>query len=87
MTMQKTPVRVNDGARTEFEHVHEKVSDLVLITRQNGEFRRNYGPWLGAFLYLRSMNAARPRSVLWSGLFALGTALVGLWLKYGWPFT
>jgi hypothetical protein len=32
-----------------------KYSDLVEIAKRNGEFRKNYGPWLGAFLYLRSI--------------------------------
>lgn len=36
-------------------------SDLVEIARRNGDFRRNYGTLIGAFLYLRSLNAARGR--------------------------
>jgi hypothetical protein len=60
-------------------------SDLVEIAKRNGEFRKNYGPFIGAFLYLRSINAARPRSFWWSGLFSVGTVLGGIWLKYGWP--
>jgi hypothetical protein len=47
-------------------------SDLVEIAKRNGDFRKNYGPWLSAFLYLRSLNAARPRSFWWSGWLHLG---------------
>jgi hypothetical protein len=39
-------------------------SDLVAIAKRNGEFRRNYGPWLGAYLYLKSTpvwQRAKPR--------------------------
>ena len=59
-------------------------SDLVEIARRNGDFRRNYGIVLGAFLYLRSLSAARGRSFFWLGLtFAFSTLLA--WLgKLGW---
>ena len=43
-------------------------SDLVEIARRNGDFKRNYGTILGAFLYLRSLSAARARSFGWVGL-------------------
>ncbi|MCC8943926.1 hypothetical protein H8A97_02105 [Bradyrhizobium sp. Arg62] len=58
-------------------------SDLVEIARRSGEFRKHYGVVLGAFLYLSSISAARPRSIWWSGVL---TALVGataLWIKSG----
>jgi hypothetical protein len=60
-------------------------SDLVEIARRNGDFRRNYGKFLGAFLYLRSLNAARGRPFTWAG-FALGLLAVALpWItKPGW---
>jgi hypothetical protein len=58
-------------------------SDLVEIAKRNGDFRKNYGPLLGAFLYLRSVDAAvRRGSFLRKLLIAIGTAAVGLWLKY-----
>ena len=56
-------------------------SDLVEIARRSGEFRKHYGVVLGAFLYLSSISAARPRSIWWSGVL---TALIGaavIWLK------
>jgi hypothetical protein len=59
-----------------------KYSDLVEIAKRNGDFRDNYGPWLGALLYWLSIKATRPRSFLWTGLIAAGTVVGGLWLKY-----
>ncbi len=59
----------------------EPLSDLVEISKLNGDFRRNYGKLIGACLYLYSINAARGRSFLWNGfLFALASG--GLtWLR------
>ena len=56
-------------------------SDLVEISKLNGDFKRNYGKWIGAYLYLRSLSAASGRPLAWSGLlFALASA--GLtWLE------
>ena len=50
-------------------------SDLVEIAKRNGDFRKNYGLLVGAFLYLRSINAARPRLFWWQG-FMTGLASV-----------
>ena len=36
-------------------------SELSKIAKLNGDFRTNYGTLLGAFLYLRSISAARGR--------------------------
>jgi hypothetical protein len=41
-------------------------SDLVEIAKRNGEFRRNYGILVGAFLYLRSISATRAPPVWWA---------------------
>ena len=49
----------------------ENACDLSKIAKLNGDFRRNYGTWLGAFLYLRSISAASGRSWLWGGLVSL----------------
>ncbi|MGL9622409.1 hypothetical protein QRQ56_30990 [Bradyrhizobium sp. U531] len=55
-----------------------ETSELSKIAKLNGDFKRNYGPLLGAFLYLRSISAARRRSWFWSavatvaGSFAVG---------------
>jgi hypothetical protein len=63
-------------------------SDIVEIIRRNGDFRRNWGFLLGAFLYLRSLNAARGRSSRWAGLL-LGLVAAALpWLTkpvWRWP--
>jgi hypothetical protein len=41
-------------------------SELVEISKLNGDFKRNYGTFVGAFLYLRSISTARSRSFLWA---------------------
>jgi hypothetical protein len=59
----------------------DQSSELVAISKLNGDFKKNYGKLIGAFLYLRSISAARGRSVLWSGLL-LALLSVGLtWLQ------
>lgn len=64
----------------------EPSSELSKIARLNGDFRRNYGTLLGAFLYLRSISAARGRSWLWAGLASLlGSAAVGWLSRHGLP--
>ena len=64
----------------------EHSSDLSRIARLNGDFRRNYGALLGAFLYLRSISAARGRSWFWAGLASLiGSAALGWLSKHGLP--
>ncbi|CCD95917.1 conserved hypothetical protein [Bradyrhizobium sp. ORS 375] len=59
-------------------------SDLVHISKLNGEFRRNYGLLLGAYLYLRSIDAAGQRPVRRFGIFSvLGSALAAVIARYG----
>jgi hypothetical protein len=59
-------------------------SELVEISKLNGSFKKNYGPFIGAYLYLRSISAARGRSYLWGGFwFALASAGVAWLEKYG----
>jgi hypothetical protein len=61
-------------------------SGLTKIAKLNGDFRKNYGTLLGAFLYLRSIGAARRRSWFWGGLFSLFCSAVIAWLsKRGFP--
>ncbi|QOZ42196.1 hypothetical protein XH89_00970 [Bradyrhizobium sp. CCBAU 53340] len=63
---------------------HETSPELSKIAKLNGDFRRNYGPLLGAFLYLRSISAARGRSWFWAGLVSLISSAATAWLgKYG----
>lgn len=62
----------------------EPTSELVEISKLNGDFKRNYGRLIGAFLYLRSISAARGRPFLWGGLaVALATAAVTWLEKHG----
>ena len=55
-------------------------SELSKIARLNGDFRRNYGTLLGAFLYLRSISAARGRSWFWAGMASLLGSAALEWL-------
>jgi hypothetical protein len=69
----------------------EPTSEVVKISKLNGDFRKNYGRLLGAYLYLRTISAARGRSYFWSRLFlaAFSSAVVWLarhgltWLRMG----
>ena len=62
----------------------EPSSELSKIAKLNGDFRRNYGTLLGAFLYLRSISAARARSWLWAGLLSVACSAALGWLgKHG----
>ena len=63
----------------------ETTCDLSKIAKLNGDFRKNYGTLLGAFLYLRSISAARGRSWLWGGLFSLACSIVLPWLSKHFP--
>ncbi|WP_145927663.1 hypothetical protein [Bradyrhizobium neotropicale] len=60
-------------------------SDLAVISKLNGDFRKNYGTLLGAFLYLRSMQVAGGRASLCSGLLiAALSALLSWFAQHGW---
>ena len=69
----------------------DQFSELVEISKLNGDFKKNYGKPLGAFLYLRSISAARGRSLLRIGLIwtACSAALTWvarqslIWLRVG----
>jgi hypothetical protein len=51
-------------------------SVLVEISKLNGSFKRNYGTFIGAYLYLRSISAAcgrsRPCGSFWFALASVG---------------
>lgn len=53
---------------TSLTRLGQQHSDFVEIARRNGDFQRNYGTLLGAFLYLRSLSAVRGRPITWMGL-------------------
>ena len=60
-------------------------SELVEISKLNGDFRKNYGKLIGAFLYLRSVSAARGRSWFWAGLVSFACSAALAWLaRRGW---
>jgi hypothetical protein len=59
-------------------------SDVIEVSKLNGDFRKNYGTVLGAFLYLRSISAARGKSLFWTGLASAICSVVAAWLtKHG----
>ena len=49
----------------------DAASELSKIAKLNGDFRKNYGTLLGAFLYLRSISAARERPGFGAARFPL----------------
>jgi hypothetical protein len=55
-------------------------SELVEISKLNGDFKRNYGKLIGAYLYLRSISAARGQSFFWSGLLSIAWSAALAWL-------
>lgn len=60
-------------------------SELIEISKLNGSYKRNYGTLIGAYLYLRTVNAVRGQSIFWNGLlFAALSGLAALLDKHGW---
>ena len=56
-------------------------SELVEISKLNGDFRKNYGKLIGALLYLRSVSAARGRSMLCTSVIAVIMSTALAWLS------
>jgi hypothetical protein len=56
-------------------------SELVEISKLNGNFKKNYGKLLGAFLYLRSISAACGRPFPWSSSLLTLASVVLSWLR------
>ena len=56
-------------------------SELVEISKLNGDFKKNYGKLIGAYLYLRSVSAARGRAYLWYGLLFTVFSTLATWLE------
>ena len=62
-------------------------SELVEISKRNGDFKRNYGWLVGAYLYLRTISAARGRSFFWTGLISIVWSAALAWsAKHGLRF-
>lgn len=58
-------------------------SELVEISKLNGDFKRNYGRLIGAYLYLRSINATRSRPFFWTSLvLAIVSGILGWFQKH-----
>ena len=60
----------------------DRPSELVEISKLNGDFRKNYGKLIGAYLYLRSVSATRGRPYFWSGLLFVAFSTVATWLEH-----
>jgi hypothetical protein len=50
----------------------DRSSELVELSKLNGEFHKNYGRLLGAYLYIRPISAARPPTILLARLDVVG---------------
>ena len=61
--------------------VQTSSSALVAISKLNGDFRRNYGTLIGAYLYLRSISAVRGRSFFWTGLIVTLCSAALTWFE------
>jgi hypothetical protein len=60
------------------------MSELVEISKLNGSFKKNYGRFLGAYLYLCSIRAVRGRSLIRAGVISIACSTVlALMMKYG----
>ena len=57
----------------------EQLSELIEISKLNGDFKRNYGKFVGAC----SISAARGRSFFWSGLIVAAFSALPLLGKLG----
>jgi hypothetical protein len=57
-----------------------KVSEIVEISKLNGDFKNNYGIPIGAYLYLRSISAARGPSFFWTGFVSFAWSAALAWL-------
>ncbi|WP_316233725.1 hypothetical protein [Bradyrhizobium sp. SZCCHNPS2010] len=58
-------------------------AEIIEICKLNGEFRKNYGKLLGAYLYLRSISIARGRPVFSAGLISIACAWMAWFARHG----
>lgn len=58
----------------------EASTEFAKIAKLNGDFRKNYGTLIAAFLYLRSISAARGRSWFWTGLVSGACSAALAWV-------
>jgi hypothetical protein len=59
-------------------------SKLIEIIKLNGDFKKNYGRLIGAYLFLRSISVVRGRPFFWSGLISIVCSAFA-WLGRHWP--
>jgi hypothetical protein len=64
----------------EVSFMSDRSSELIEISKLNGDFKKNYGKLIGAYLYLRSVSAARGRSLFWTGLIWTVCSAALTWL-------
>ena len=57
-------------------------SALVEISKLNGDFKKNYGKLIGAYLYLRSISVARGRAYFWNGSLFVVFSTAATWLEH-----
>jgi hypothetical protein len=57
-----------------------KVTEIVEISKLNGDFQKNYGTLIGAYLYLRSISAVRGPSFFWTGFVSVAWSAALAWL-------
>lgn len=63
---------------------HQPQSDLFRVAELNGDFEQKYGMVVGAFLYLRTVKAARGRSQFLAWSISLSFSAAFAWLvRYG----
>lgn len=58
----------------------DQVSELVELSKLNGDFKKNYGVLIGAYLYLRTISAVRGRSFFWTGVISIALSAALAWL-------
>ncbi len=62
-------------------------SQLVEIIKLNGDFKKNYGKLIGAYLYLRSISAVRGRPLFWSGLVSIVCSAFAWLARHGFSWS
>jgi hypothetical protein len=64
----------------------DRNENLIEVLKRNGDFSKNYGPWLGALLLWLAMKSARPKSPpWWAAVIATVGTVGGLAWRYGIP--
>jgi hypothetical protein len=59
---------------------------LIEVIKLNGDFKRNYGKLIGAYLYLRSISAVRGRPFFRSGIISIVCSALTWLARRGWSW-